>query len=54
VKAERGELPDAVFPTFTDLSVFTERPLRPLPETLVSSITGNLLRSGKIALLLLT
>jgi glycosyltransferase involved in cell wall biosynthesis len=44
VKEERGELPDGVFPTYTDLSVFTERPLRPLPETPTALFVGVLER----------
>jgi glycosyltransferase involved in cell wall biosynthesis len=44
VKAERGELPEAVFPTYTDLSVFTERPLRPLPEVPTALFVGVLER----------
>ena len=48
VKGERGELPDAVFPTYTDLSVFTERPLRPLPETPTALFVGVLERYKNI------
>jgi glycosyltransferase involved in cell wall biosynthesis len=48
VKAERGELPDAVFPTYTDLSVFTERPLRQLPETPTALFVGVLERYKNI------
>ena len=48
VQAERGELPDAVFPTYTDLSVFTERPLRPLPETPTALFVGVLERYKNI------
>jgi glycosyltransferase involved in cell wall biosynthesis len=44
VQAERGELPDAVFPTYTDLSVFTERPVRPLTETPTALFVGVLER----------
>jgi glycosyltransferase involved in cell wall biosynthesis len=44
VKKERGQLPDAVFPTYTDLSVFTERPVRPLPETPTALFVGVLER----------
>lgn len=44
VKAARGEVPDAVFPTYTDLSVFTERPVRPLPETPTALFVGVLER----------
>ena len=44
VKAERGEVPDAVFPTYTDISVFTERPVRPLPETPTALFVGVLER----------
>jgi glycosyltransferase involved in cell wall biosynthesis len=44
VQAERGRLPDAVFPTYTDLSVFTERPLRPPPETPTALFVGVLER----------
>lgn len=44
VQAERGQLPDAVFPTYTDLSVFTERPVRPLPETPTALFVGVLER----------
>ena len=32
VEKERGRPPDAVFPTYADLSVFTSRPVAPLPE----------------------
>jgi glycogen synthase len=48
VKAERGEVPDAVFPTYTDLSVFTERPVRPLPETPTALFVGVLERYKNI------
>jgi len=44
VKAERGQLPDAVFPTYTDLSVFTERPVRALPELPTALFVGVLER----------
>jgi glycosyltransferase involved in cell wall biosynthesis len=32
VEAARGRPPDAVFPTYSDLSAFTARPVQPLPE----------------------
>lgn len=32
VETERGSPPDAAFPTYSDLSVFTARPAEPLPE----------------------
>ena len=32
VESARGRPPDAVFPTYTDLTAFTGRPVRPLPE----------------------
>jgi glycosyltransferase involved in cell wall biosynthesis len=32
VGQERGKPPDAVFPTYSDLSAFTARPVQPLPE----------------------
>ena len=44
VQAERGRLPEAVFPTYTDLSVFTERGLRPLPEVPTALFVGVLER----------
>jgi glycogen synthase len=44
VKAERGEVPEAVFPTYTDLSVFTEKRVRPLPETPTALFVGVLER----------
>lgn len=40
VQAERGRAPDAVYPTYTDLAAFTERPLRPLPETPTALFVG--------------
>lgn len=44
VKSERDRLPDAVFPTYTDLSVFTKRPVQPLPETPTALFVGVLER----------
>ena len=44
VEAERGRGPDAVFPTFTDLSLFTERPVAPLPERPTALFVGVLER----------
>jgi glycosyltransferase involved in cell wall biosynthesis len=32
VERARGKPPDAVFPTYSDLSAFTTRPVQPLPE----------------------
>jgi glycosyltransferase involved in cell wall biosynthesis len=32
VEVARGRPPDAVFPTYTDLTAFTDRPVQPLPE----------------------
>src|SRR5206468_1876514 len=32
VEKTRGKPPDAVFPTYSDLSAFTARPVQPLPE----------------------
>ena len=48
VKAERGEVPEAVFPTYTDLSVFTEKRVRPLPETPTALFVGVLERYKNI------
>jgi glycosyltransferase involved in cell wall biosynthesis len=41
VEQARGRPPDAVFPTYTDLSVFT-RPVRPLPEQPTALFVGVL------------
>ncbi len=42
VEAERGSPPDAVFPTYSDLSVFAAEPVRPLPERPVAVFIGVL------------
>jgi glycosyltransferase involved in cell wall biosynthesis len=44
VEAERGRGPDAVYPTFTDLSLFTERPVAPLPSRPTALFVGVLER----------
>jgi glycosyltransferase involved in cell wall biosynthesis len=44
VKSVRGSIPEAVFPTYTDLSIFTERPVQPLPETPTALFVGVLER----------
>jgi glycosyltransferase involved in cell wall biosynthesis len=42
VEAERGSPPDASFPTYSDLSVFTARPVQPLPERPAALFVGVL------------
>ena len=42
VERARGRPPDAVFPTYSDLSVFTERPVRPLPPVPSALFVGVL------------
>jgi glycosyltransferase involved in cell wall biosynthesis len=42
VEAERGSPPDAVFPTYSDLSVFAAGPVRPLPERPTALFVGVL------------
>jgi glycosyltransferase involved in cell wall biosynthesis len=42
VEAERGEPPDAVFPTYSDLSAFTARPVEPLPDRPCALFVGVL------------
>jgi glycosyltransferase involved in cell wall biosynthesis len=42
VEEEAGRAPDAVFPTYSDLSAFTAGPLRPLPERLAALFVGVL------------
>src|SRR5262245_24605642 len=42
VEAERGRPPDAVFPTYSDLSAFTLRPVEPLPERPCARLVGGL------------
>jgi glycosyltransferase involved in cell wall biosynthesis len=42
VEAERGSAPDAVFPTYSDLSVFAAEPVRPLPPHPVAVFVGVL------------
>jgi glycosyltransferase involved in cell wall biosynthesis len=44
VEETRGRPPDAVFPTYTDLSVFTARPVQPLPERPTALFVGVLER----------
>ena len=44
VEDARGSPPTAVFPTFSDLSVFTARPVRPLPERPSALFVGVLER----------
>ncbi len=44
VEEVRGRAPDAVFPTFTDLSVFAERPVAPLPKRPTALFVGVLER----------
>jgi glycosyltransferase involved in cell wall biosynthesis len=44
VEDVRGRPPDAVFPTFTDLSVFTAEPRRPLPDRPTALFVGVLER----------
>jgi glycosyltransferase involved in cell wall biosynthesis len=42
VEVERGSPPDAAFPTYSDLSVFAARPVRPLPKRAVALFVGVL------------
>ncbi len=42
VEQARGRPPDAVFPTYSDLSVFTARPVQPLPAAPVAIFVGVL------------
>jgi glycosyltransferase involved in cell wall biosynthesis len=42
VEQERGSPPDAVFPTYSDLAAFRERPVQPLPERPVALFVGVL------------
>jgi glycosyltransferase involved in cell wall biosynthesis len=42
VEEVRGWPPDAVFPTYSDLSVFTERPVQPLPAEPAALFVGVL------------
>ncbi len=42
VETGRGSPPDGVFPTYSDLSVFTARPLEPLPGTPAALFVGVL------------
>jgi glycosyltransferase involved in cell wall biosynthesis len=42
VERARGRPPDAVFPTYSDLSVFTERPVQPLPPEPAALFVGVL------------
>ena len=42
VEAARGRPPDAVFPTYSDLSAFTANPLQPLPERPAALFVGVL------------
>jgi glycosyltransferase involved in cell wall biosynthesis len=42
VEAARGRPPDAVFPTYSDLSAFTGRPIQPLPERPTALFVGVL------------
>ena len=42
VDVARGRPPDAVFPTYSDLAVFTESPVRPLPAEPVALFVGVL------------
>jgi glycosyltransferase involved in cell wall biosynthesis len=42
VEKVRGRLPDAVFPTYSDLSAFTARPVQPLPERPAALFVGVL------------
>jgi glycosyltransferase involved in cell wall biosynthesis len=44
VKSARGTIPEAVFPTYTDLSIFTVQPMQPLPETPTALFVGVLER----------
>ena len=42
VEASRGRPPDAVFPTYSDLSAFTSSPVEPLPERPAALFVGVL------------
>ncbi len=42
VEQARGKPPDAVFPTYSDLSAFTARPVQPLPEQPAALFVGVL------------
>jgi glycosyltransferase involved in cell wall biosynthesis len=42
VEQERGAPPEAVFPTYSDLSVFRKRPVQPLPQRPVALFVGVL------------
>lgn len=42
IRAERGTAPDAVFPTYSDLSAFTSRPVQPLPAGPAAVFVGVL------------
>jgi glycosyltransferase involved in cell wall biosynthesis len=42
VEAQRGSPPDAVFPTYSDLSAFTARPVQPLPARPAALFVGVL------------
>jgi glycosyltransferase involved in cell wall biosynthesis len=42
VARERGSPPDAVFPTYSDLSAFTAQPVQPLPERPTAVFVGVL------------
>lgn len=44
VEAERGSPPDASFPAYTALSLFTAHPVRPLPERPTALFVGSLER----------
>jgi glycosyltransferase involved in cell wall biosynthesis len=44
VEEVRGRPPDAVFPTYTDLSLFTSRPVEPLPDRPTALFVGVLER----------
>jgi glycogen(starch) synthase len=44
VEDVRGRAPDAVFATYTDLSLFTDRPVRPLPQRPSALFVGVLER----------
>ena len=48
VEEVRGSPPDAVFPTYTDLAVFTAHPVRPLPERPAALFVGVLERYKNI------
>jgi glycosyltransferase involved in cell wall biosynthesis len=44
VKSVRGTIPEAVFPTYTDLSIFSDRAVQPLPERPTALFVGVLER----------